>query len=83
MNKHYQKWNDYAPRGLLMIAVGLFSLMCAIRAQNKHKGFINWGLKFLIAVVAINSGVAIFGEAVKERVLYEIDVRELLKKDEA
>lgn len=83
MNEHYQKWNNYAPRGLFMIAFGLFSLMRAIRAQNKNRGILNWGLQFLMAVVSINFGVATFGEAIKERVLYEIDVRELLKKEDA
>ncbi len=80
MNKHYEKWDEYAPRGLLLIGFGIAILVRAVHSRNRNKGFFAWFIQFLISVVSINAGVSIFGEAVKERTLYEIEVRELRKQ---
>jgi hypothetical protein len=81
MNKHYEKWDEYAPRGLLFIGLGLSFLGSAIQARTQKKGFLNWFIKGLIGMIAVNSGISIFGEAVKERTLYELDVQALRAND--
>lgn len=77
MNKHYQKWDEYAPRGLLLIGFGLSVTGTAIQARANKKGFLNWFIRGLIGLATVNAGIAIFGEAVKERTLYELDVKQL------
>jgi hypothetical protein len=81
MNKHYEKWDEYAPRGLLFIGMGLALIMHAIEIRRQGKGFLNWFSRFLVGLISVNSGVSIFGEAVKERTLYELDVKALRETD--
>ncbi|MFW5692209.1 MAG: hypothetical protein ACOCX3_02535 [Chloroflexota bacterium] len=83
MNKHYEKWDEYAPRGLLFIGLGLSILGSAIQARSQQRGFLNWFFKGLIGLVSVNAGISIFGEAIKERVLYELDVKTLREADTA
>lgn len=77
MNKHYQKWDEYAPRGLLLFGFGLSVLGSAIVSRAQKKSFLNWFIKGVIGMVATNAGLSIFAEAVKERTLYELDVQAL------
>lgn len=83
MNKHYEKWDEFAPRGLLLIGFGMSFLGSAIQARTQNKGFLNWFIKGTIGLIGLNAGISIFGEAVKERTLYELDVKALREKDEA
>jgi hypothetical protein len=80
MNKHYDKWDEYAPRGLILVGFGLVMLLRSAHVRSQKKGFLRWGIQALIGLIAVNSGIAIFGEAVKERTLYEMDVRDLRKQ---
>lgn len=77
MNEHYQKWDELAPRGMLTIGFGLTMLGEAIRARSKGRGFLVWFLKGTIALVAINAGIATFGESIKHRTLYELEVKKM------
>jgi hypothetical protein len=77
MNEHYQKWDELAPRGLLLIGLGISITGQAIIAKAKGRGFFKWFLKGLLGLILINSGVAVFGESVKHRVLYELDIQKL------
>ncbi|GAB4307533.1 MAG: hypothetical protein Kow00117_00740 [Phototrophicales bacterium] len=81
MNKHYQKWDEYAPRGLLLVGFGLSVLGSAIISRAQGKGFFNWFFKGLIGLIATNAGLSIFAEAVKERTLYELDVQALRERE--
>ncbi|TVR24589.1 MAG: hypothetical protein EA396_01275 [Anaerolineaceae bacterium] len=81
MNEHYEKWDEYAPRGLILIGFGFTMIMRAAHVRSQKKGFLRWVIQFLIGLVSINSGIALFGEAVKERTLYEMDVKELRRQD--
>jgi hypothetical protein len=83
MNKHYEKWDEYAPRGLLFIGFGLSLIGNAIQAKAEGKGFLSWFLRGTIGLIAVNAGIAIFGESVKERTLYELDVKALRESDQA
>ena len=77
MNEHYEKWDELAPRGLVLIGLGISVLGEAIASKAHKKGFLRWFIMGLIGLVAFNSGVAVFGEAVKHRTLYEIDIEQL------
>lgn len=74
MNEHYRKWDSLAPRGLALIGLGMSLTGEAIIAKSKRRGFLRWFLLGVIGLVCINSGVAVFGESVKERTLYELEV---------
>ncbi len=76
MNKHYQKWDELAPRGLLLTGFGLSLLGQAIAAKIKGKGFFRWFITGTLALIAVNSGLSIFGEAIKNRTLYELEIKE-------
>ncbi|GAB4513009.1 MAG: hypothetical protein OHK0046_13340 [Anaerolineae bacterium] len=77
MNENYEKWDELAPRGLLIIGLGVSILGQAVALKAKSKGFLSWFLMGTIGLVALNAGVSIFGEAVKHRTLYEIEVKNL------
>ena len=77
MNEHYQKWDEMAPRGMLTIGFGLTMLGEAIRSRGKGRGFLIWFIKGTIALIAINAGIAMFGESVKHRTLYELEVKKM------
>lgn len=77
MNPHYEKWDELAPRGLVLIGLGVSITGEAIAAKARGKGFLKWFIKGVIGLVVLNAGVAIFGESVKQRVLYELDVRQM------
>lgn len=75
MNENYQKWDELAPRGLILTGFGLTLLGQAISAKMQKKGFLRWFILGTLSLIAVNSGLAMFGEAVKYRTLYELDVK--------
>lgn len=77
MNKNYQKWDELAPRGLLLTGFGLSLLGQAIAAKIQKKRFLRWFGVGTVALICINAGLSIFGEAVKHRTLYELDLQKL------
>lgn len=83
MNKHYEKWDEFAPRSLMLIGLGMSFIGNAIQARTEGRGFFSWFLRGTLGLVALNSGISMFGEAVKERTLYELDVKALREADEA
>ena len=82
MNKHYQQWDELAPRGLILIGAGLSVIGQAIIVKSKGKGFLRWFIYGLIGLSLFNAGIALFGEAVKNRTLYEIDIKALREKSD-
>jgi hypothetical protein len=72
MYKHYQQWNELAPRGLMLIGFGASMLGEAIILKSQKKSFWKWFSLGTIALVVLNSGVAVFAEATKHRALYEM-----------
>ncbi len=77
MNEHYQKWDELAPRGLVLIGLGISLTGQGIIDKSNRKGFLRWFFWGTLGLIAINAGISIFGEAVKERTLYEIEVQKL------
>jgi hypothetical protein len=74
MNEHYEKWNQYSPLGLLLMGFGLSLVGNATISKSKGRG---WILKGTLALIVFNAGAAIFGEAIKARTLYELELRKL------
>ena len=79
MNEHYEKWNQFAPFGLLLIGLGISIVGDAVVSKSRRKG---WFFKGTFGLIIVNAGVAIFGESVKARALYEWKLEQLRKQDE-
>lgn len=71
MDYHYEEWSTNAPRGLLLIGAGVSVVGQAIVLKAQRKAGWKWLLMGIIGLIALNSGVAVFAEAVKHRTLYE------------
>jgi hypothetical protein len=80
MYKHYQEWNELAPRGLLLIGFGASLLGEAIIWKGKKRSFWLWFPLGTLALIVFNSGIALFGEAVKHRALYEMKLSQPMEK---
>ena len=71
MDQHYQQWSENAPRGLLLIGAGATIIAHASTLKMRRRPGIVWIFFGLVGLIALNSGVSLFGEAVKHRTLYE------------
>ena len=71
MDHHYEAWSTQAPRGLLLIGAGVSIVGQAIVLKAQRKAGWKWFLLGFLGLIVLNSGVAIFGESVKQRTLYE------------
>lgn len=71
MDHHYEVWSTNAPRGLLLIGAGVSIVGQAIVLKARQKPGWQWFLMGFLGLIILNSGVAIFGESVKHRTLYE------------
>jgi hypothetical protein len=71
-NDHYEKWNRFAPLALLIVGIGVSIIGDA--TIGKAKGRRGWVLKGTLGLIVLNAGLAIFGEAVKSRALYEAEL---------
>lgn len=77
MNEHYQKWDELAPRGLILIGLGVSLTGQGIIAKANKKGIVAWFFWGTLGLLVLNAGISIFGEAIKERALYELEVQKL------
>lgn len=66
-----KKWRIKAPLGLLLIGFG--SCLVAEAAILKYSGadWLSWVLYGTLALIVLNSGLCIFGDAVKHRSHFE------------
>ncbi len=71
MDHHYQEWNENAPRGLLLIGFGVSLVAHASNVKQSGKSGLTWIVLGTLGLIVLNAGVAIFGESVKHRALYE------------
>ena len=72
MSEHYRKWRRLAPLGLGTVGFGASLLGYAVEQRTKRVGFLTWFAWGTLSLVVLNSGLAIFGEAVKHRALLEL-----------
>jgi hypothetical protein len=76
LNDFYNKWNRFSLIGWLLSGLGLSIIGDAIICKAKGRG---WFVKGTLGLLAFNAGLAFFGEAVKSRTLYEIELNKLHK----
>ena len=76
LNEQYEKWNRFRPLGFLIIGLGLSLTAHAIESKAKGRA---WFIKSIVGLIVFNAGVAVFGEAIKARTLYEWELNKLKK----
>ena len=69
--EHYERWSEFAPLGLLLIGMGVTITTSGALDMGAKRGFMRWFIKGLVGLVLLNSGMSIFGDAIKHRALYE------------
>ena len=70
--KHYEKWKWQSPLGLAAVGLGATLVSdAAIRKANDGPTWI-WVIEGTAGLSAVNAGLSLFGDAIKHRVLYEI-----------
>ncbi len=74
MTEHYDAWQKLAPRGLVVIGAGLSIVLEAAGLKVKGAAFWRWFTLGTLGLAVFNWGIAIFGEAVKHRALYEVEL---------
>jgi hypothetical protein len=70
---NYQKWLVFAPLGLATIGLGASLLGHSIGLKVGGSSTPTWFIWGTVSLVVLNAGVAIFGDAVKHRVHYELE----------
>jgi hypothetical protein len=71
MDQHYERWSTLAPQGMLLTGLGLSLVTHAGGQRSKGRPAWRWFMSGLLGLIAFNAGLALFGEAIKHRVLYE------------
>jgi hypothetical protein len=74
----YKRWQIFAPTGLILTGMGLCLFGTANHLMHSGEPFFRWFIAGTISLVTFNSGLALFGEAVRCRTLY--DLRKNLRK---
>lgn len=69
----FQKWRLFAPLGLAIIGFGASLLGHSIQIKTEGAGTLTWFVWGTLSLVVLNAGIALFGDAVKHRVLYELE----------
>ena len=69
---HYQKWRVYAPLGLALVGLGASLLGHSIQLKSEDAPVITWFVWGTVSLCVLNAGVAVFGDAVKHRALFEV-----------
>jgi hypothetical protein len=71
-------WQWMAPLGLTIIGFGFSLTGQAIIAKSRGKPFWLWFALGTLGLIVLNSGISIFGDAVKRRALQELHEREIV-----
>jgi len=70
--QHLQKWQRFSPLGLALVGMGASMLGHSIELKTTGATFITWFSWGTISLVVLNAGLAVFGDAIKHRVLFEL-----------
>jgi hypothetical protein len=71
MQENYQKWSLYSVVALLLVGTGFSITGNAIIAKSRGRG---WFWQGTLGLIVFNAGLAVLGEAVKTRALYETEL---------
>lgn len=70
-----KKWLILSPLGLALIGFGASLLGYAVELKTTGAALLSWFVWGTVSLVVLNAGVAVFGEAVKTRILFELKDR--------
>ena len=76
MDEHHRKWRLFAPLGLAVIGLGASLLGHSIQLKTEGVTTLTWFIWGTVSLIVLNSGVALFGEAVKHRALLDMKAGE-------
>ena len=76
MDEFYSNWNKLSPIGLLLVGLGMSFIGQATLDKGNGRG---WFLKGTLGLILFNAGLSIFGDAIKNRALYENELNKLRK----
>lgn len=68
---HYRRWIIQAPVGLVLIGMGLCFVVEAGLFKFRGAPTWQWVAAGTLALVVVNAGISLFGDAVLQRVRYE------------
>lgn len=72
MSEDYRVWKRLAPRGLVLVGLGVSVALDASWRKARGDRAAAWVAEGTAGLIALNAGLSLFGEAVKRRALYEI-----------
>lgn len=76
MDEFYSNWNKQSPIGLLLVGLGISLIGQATLDKENGRG---WFWKGTVGLIFFNAGLAVFGDAIKNRALYENELNKLRK----
>ncbi|MEM6428730.1 MAG: hypothetical protein AAF708_05765 [Deinococcota bacterium] len=72
---HLTTWRVFSPLGLALVGFGSSLLGHSIELKVAGAGGLVWFVWGTISLIVLNAGLAVFGDAIKHRVLYELQQR--------
>ena len=82
-SNHLQKWRLFSPLGLALVGLGASILGHSIELKTTGATFMSWFVWGTMSLIVLNAGLAVFGDAVKHRVLFELTEQLELKEQQA
>jgi hypothetical protein len=73
MQENFETWSRLSVPGLLLTGLGLSLVGHATVNKSRGRG---WFWQGTLGLIVFNAGLAIFGEAVKARALYEAELNQ-------
>jgi hypothetical protein len=70
--QHRQKWQRFSPLGLALVGMGASMLGHSIELKTTGATFVGWFIWGTVSLIVLNAGLAVFGDAIKHRVLFEL-----------
>jgi len=71
---HRVRWLSFSPLGLALIGLGASLLGHSIQLKTEGASLAVWFWWGTLSLTVLNAGVAVFGDAVKHRVLFELSL---------
>jgi hypothetical protein len=72
---HLQTWRIFSPLGLTLVGFGASLLGHSIELKTTGASSLVWFVWGTVSLIVLNAGLAVFGDAIKHRVLYELEQR--------
>ena len=73
-NRHYRRWFYQAPLGLVLVGFGASLVAEAAMLKYDAAPMKDWVLYGTLALIVLNSGLCLFGDAILHRVRYEREI---------